>query len=1020
MAEFEENGKKKSLKVFSLIVFSLFLSLFLVGNVSAWEFDNIKNYDEETQTIDVRNSILGIPFLQLDRIAEVKLDTPLVNYVAQGEDRLVAEFTIENFEDYKEGAFDDLDFYDIQDSMKQFEREFVYRYKEFYNVEIDDYESICKERIINKVNGTYIEEYDCIEKQIGNHIEQKSNWIYFDEKEDLPKGNITIGIFTDVLPNERVEWIPTLFGVRIDEWAEWSGVITQSNSPSEESLGQRVGGSWTGMHITPNVNVSIISWTKYPSAAVTTGAITNTSGTEFVSAAFVGNTVTFATPYNLTAGTAYWFVGKAAGDYASYGIKEGDPSPFNTTYLNYTGEVINGGQYVPFVNHWIEIVQNITFRYSILTDETHPQFIDNTPTNQTIGYGDALEYNINATDETEFGCFEINDTINFKINCSGYLENNTLLSAGLYNLNVTINDSSNNMNSSFFWVNVTKGNPGTNMEITGTTPIEYGITSDFSESETNIGDGGCSYSMDRGNEVYGVDTWTFNYSTTGCTNYTAGSVTKDLVVNQNTSLVLGISGTTPIIYGTVTDVAGSDCPSQLSCNLDKGNIIYGVGIETFNYSTSGNDNYTANSITKDITITQAGDTFDVLLNGILSNLTVTFPQQVNVSVSNNDSTILIDVNGTTFTNAVNYTLGGGIWFVNVSTDGNQNYTSNESHWYITVNKATPTGTLSGTSPINYGTLGDVEGTESNNGDDDLVYRLYREGSLVSNPDDSTLGVGVWNYIYNSTGGQNYTSVASLDTFALTVDIATGDGTLLLNGSATNYTINRTENVNITATLDTGSGDISVYIDTTLFQTGSSPISDDEQFNTLGWYLINFTYLGNENYTGFEKYLYVNVTANPLAVVSIIYPTSGDYEAHFTQLNYTVLYGVNCWYDLGEGGGYVAITCGDNITGITSVDDSNTWTIKVENLDGFNTTDSVVFTIDLPIDYSTFTLRMVDVLKICIMLSGLFIIIMAAKSFFLGDSSFGRLFFICVVVGLAVLFILLLGPIAINYISTLIK
>ena len=126
MAEFEENGKKKSLKVFSLIVFSLFLSLFLVGNVSAWEFDNIKNYDEETQTIDVRNSILGIPFLQLDRIAEVKLDTPLVNYVAQGEDRLVAEFTIENFEDYKEGAFDDLDFYDIQDSMKQFEREFVY------------------------------------------------------------------------------------------------------------------------------------------------------------------------------------------------------------------------------------------------------------------------------------------------------------------------------------------------------------------------------------------------------------------------------------------------------------------------------------------------------------------------------------------------------------------------------------------------------------------------------------------------------------------------------------------------------------------------------------------------------------------------------------------------------------------------------------------------------------------------------------------------------------------------------
>jgi len=38
----------------------------------------------------------------------------------------------------------------------------------------------------------------------------------------LPKGNITIGIFTDVLPNENIEWIPTLFGVEIDEWASWT------------------------------------------------------------------------------------------------------------------------------------------------------------------------------------------------------------------------------------------------------------------------------------------------------------------------------------------------------------------------------------------------------------------------------------------------------------------------------------------------------------------------------------------------------------------------------------------------------------------------------------------------------------------------------------------------------------------------------------------------------------------------------------------------------------------------------
>ncbi len=727
-------------------------------------------------------------------------------------------------------------------------------------------------------------------------------------------------------------------------------------------------------------------------------------------------------------------------------------------------------------------------------DTIPPYFTNNTPQNQTITYGIAFNYIINATDETEFGCFEVNDTTNFQINCSGYLQNNTLLASALYNLNVTINDTANNLNSSYFWVNVTKGNPSINMAISGTTPIEFGITSDFSESETNPGDGGCSYSLDLSNGIFGVGTWTFNYSTASCNNYTSGSITKDLVVNKNTSLILGltattpieypattdftgsdcptqlscalnisnaiyragdisanystagnnnysatsseftvtinqnssyilgISGTTPITYGTITDVIGSNCPAQLSCALDKANDIYGVGVSplTFNYSTVGNVNFTANSITKDITINQAGDTFITLLNNIVSNLTVTFPQQVNVSISNNLTIATIDVNGTTLINANNYTLGANIWFVNVSTSGNNNYTANESNWYITVNQAVPTGTLAGTSPITYGTIGNVIGTESNPGDGDLVYRLLRDETIVSNPDATVLGVGTYNYIYNVTGGQNYSTVSSLDTFALTVDIETGDGTLLLNGSATNYSINRTAHVNITATLDTGSGDISVYIDTTLFDSGSSPISDQEQFNTTGFFLVNFTYPGNQNYTGFEKYLYINVTANPLAIVNIVYPTAGEYEVNFIALNYTISYAVNCWYNLGIGGGYVGITCGDNVTGITSVEGNNVWIVKAENFDGINVTDSVSFTIDLPIEYSVFTLGMVDVIKIFIMFVGLFIIVMAAKSFYAGGMTFGRLFTIGVIVSLGVGGVILLAPILIRYISDLIS
>jgi len=239
----------------------------------------------------------------------------------------------------------------------------------------------------------------------------------------------------------------------------------------------------------------------------------------------------------------------------------------------------------------------------------------------------------------------------------------------------------------------------------------------------------------------------------------------------------------------------------------------------------------------------------------------------------------------------------------------------------------------------------------------------------------------------------------------------------LNGSVNNMTINRTDIVNITATLDVGIGDIYIYINTTLFDSGSSPISDEKQFNVIGYYLINFTYLGNENYTGFEKYLYVNVISNPLAIINIIYPTSGNYEENFVALNYTILYGVNCWYNIG--GGYVDITCGDNVTGISSSDGPNTWVIKAENLDGINTTDSVGFIIHLPIEYSDLTLNIVQILQFFIVASGFFIIFLTVRSFYYGDRSLGRVFRTSVVVGIGILGLVLLMPIAVNYIAELI-
>jgi len=215
MAKKQELHKKNSLlerfsatkKVWVMVLFVFFL----MGFVSSAEFDNIGNYKNDGKTIEITN-LFGFG----NKIAEITLDTPSVNYVIAGRNRLVAEFTIVNEEDY-DSVFNQMDFYDIKKGMKNFDREFSYKYKETYQVTIPDYATNCKEK---NLNGT-IEYYDCNRIKIGEHNEDRNRWIDFNSESQLQKGTTTIGIFTNVYSDDYVEWIPTLFGVEVNEWAVW-------------------------------------------------------------------------------------------------------------------------------------------------------------------------------------------------------------------------------------------------------------------------------------------------------------------------------------------------------------------------------------------------------------------------------------------------------------------------------------------------------------------------------------------------------------------------------------------------------------------------------------------------------------------------------------------------------------------------------------------------------------------------------------------------------------------------------
>ena len=83
------------------------ICVLLIGSVSASEFDNVKDYDDETNTITITN-FFGLG----EQIIRMQLITPHNNPVSAGKDIKVAEIKIHEFkEDYTGEEFKEIKTY---------------------------------------------------------------------------------------------------------------------------------------------------------------------------------------------------------------------------------------------------------------------------------------------------------------------------------------------------------------------------------------------------------------------------------------------------------------------------------------------------------------------------------------------------------------------------------------------------------------------------------------------------------------------------------------------------------------------------------------------------------------------------------------------------------------------------------------------------------------------------------------------------------------------------------------------
>jgi hypothetical protein len=90
---------------------------------------------------------------------------------------------------------------------------------------------------------------------------------------------------------------------------------------------------------------------------------------------------------------------------------------------------------------------------SLLIDATGPTWVV-TPADQVLAYGQALSYQLQATDPSGIDSWTVNDTVRFTISSSGLLTSTTTLAPGRFGVNITVYDNLNNARSASFTVTV--------------------------------------------------------------------------------------------------------------------------------------------------------------------------------------------------------------------------------------------------------------------------------------------------------------------------------------------------------------------------------------------------------------------------------------------------------------------------------------------------------------------------------------------------------------------------------------
>ena len=354
-------------------------------------------------------------------------------------------------------------------------------------------------------------------------------------------------------------------------------------------------------------------------------------------------------------------------------------------------------------------------------------------------------------------------------------------------------------------------------------------------------------------------------------NFTAAENKQAFNISKATPLLNEYIPSNRTYNGTasISNFSVSTHNNQVYCSLYMNGSLVGTtntyitdarasgGIYTYTFSCPETQNYTSAEISGAYEIYKATPTLTEQIpnnktydgNISIANFTIqTINNQLYAVLELNNNTI-----GNTTTTISDSRDSAGIYCYYFYTNGNENYTSNSVQACYEIYKATPILNLYidgkyENKTITWLNISTITANESNSGDSDVVYCLYRNNTLINCQTGNAkiinatqLQSGTYVFTFNNTAGQNYT--ASSIKLYLTVKKAWNQTNNIYAGKPYMY--------------DLGVEGIPISIHVNRFQ-------DPNRITESGGYaynLLNVTIFNNGTYYGVEPTNFTNIHVN---------------------------------------------------------------------------------------------------------------------------------------------------------------